>query len=278
VNVKPKICVALDNFETVSDVIQMCKATQEHVDCWKVGLELFVAAGGTKIIERLKAEFSEQEIFLDLKLKDIPNTVEKTIDWIAHATEVAYTTIHVDGGIQMLKRAKDAANGSKMKLLGVTMLTSLEHSDLMRHGIDETDGTMNGRPLIMTDEGEVREMSPEEAVQRHVVRMASIASAFVDGIVCSAHHNEAIMASRSIPRTPLFINPGIRTLDAESKHDQRQVTTPEHAAQVNSHMIVVGRSITEAKDPAIAARTIKDSMASIHENLRKNAELEAALG
>ena len=198
------------------------------VPSWvKVGLELFCAEGPT-IVEAYSKQLS---VMLDLKLHDIPETVHRATARVA-TLGAGMLTVHAGGGRAMLEAAV-AARGAHMKILAVTVLTSLDEADLNAIG--------------------ARGPLPELVEQRARLALA----AGCDGVVASPHEVARI---RSVaPPEFLVITPGVRPAGAD-KGDQKRVMTPREARNVGSDMIVVGRPLRDAQDPAAAARAIVDEL------------------
>ena len=197
----------------------------------KIGTEYFYAHGSDGY--RGLACF-DQPIFLDLKLHDIPNTVASAVRALA-PLEPALLNVHAGGGAAMMQAAANAAKEAKDKgfrapsMLAVTVLTSLEESDLHAMGV-------SGRP------------------SEQVLRLAQLARANgMDGVVCSAHEIELLRAEMGTDFK--LIVPGIRPAGSAT-HDQKRVMTPEDAQQAGADILVIGRAITEAEDPRQAALDI----------------------
>ena len=189
----------------------------------KLGLEFFAANGPAGVAQ--VSEF-ELPIFLDLKLHDIPNTVAKAVQALA-PLEPAILTVHAAGGLAMLENAKAAAS-PRTRVVAVTVLTSLDQKDLAAAGI-------NG--------------SPADQVRR----LAALAqSAGLDGIVCSGEEVGAV--HKAWPEGFLVV-PGVRPAGAGAG-DQKRVVTPRAAIDHGASIVVIGRPITEADDPAAAVRSI----------------------
>jgi orotidine-5'-phosphate decarboxylase len=189
---------------------------------YKVGLELFIAEG-ERAVEMVQARGGR--VFLDLKLHDIPETVARAV---ASATRVnaELLTVHTSGGYEMLSRAAEAAAG-RVKILGVTVLTSLAEDDLRAEGIEQT----------------IPEMVRARA------RIA--ARAGIAGLVCSPHEIEA---ARGAAPGLLIVVPGIRPASgAGAAHgDQKRVATAGQAIANGADYLVVGRPVRDAADPAAA--------------------------
>jgi orotidine-5'-phosphate decarboxylase len=189
----------------------------------KLGLEFFSANGpaGVASIRELGLP-----VFLDLKLHDIPNTVAKAVEAL-RPLEPAVLTVHAAGGRTMLEAAKAAA-GPATKVVAVTVLTSLDGDDLRSIGVQSEPG-------------------------EQVARLAELArSAGLDGIVCSGAE---VGAAHAAWPDGYFVVPGVRPPGADVS-DQKRVVTPRQALQDGASMLVIGRPITGASDPAAAIRDI----------------------
>jgi len=208
------------------------------VDGLKLGLEFF-CANGPDAIRQVSAR--GVPIFLDLKLHDIPNTVAGAVRSVAPLAP-HFLTVHASGGDAMLRAAVNAAGEEahrlglpRMRVLAVTVLTSLDGGDLQAMGV-------NGSP------------------SDQVMRLAALAhNAGIDGIVCSPHE---IAGVRSVlgPDKDIVV-PGIRPVGSAAG-DQKRAATPADAVRAGATALVVGRPITQADDSAAAARLIKAEMAS----------------
>ena len=192
---------------------------------FKVGLELYVAEGPAFVRELEKRGC---EIFLDLKFHDIPNTVAGAVR-SACSLGVSYFNVHCGGGLEMLKaavRARDES-GSKAKLLGVTVLTSL-------------------------DDLAVQEIGFPRSASAQVKTFVELAQeAGLDGVVCSAQ--ELGLVQQLAGKEFITMVPGIRPAGSDAG-DQKRVMTPGEAARAGAHCLVIGRPITGAADPAEALR------------------------
>jgi len=195
----------------------------------KLGLEFFYANGDDGV---LRIAEHETPVFLDLKLHDIPNTVEKAVRALAHL-EPAILTVHAAGGKAMMAAAKSAAP-AETKVVAVTVLTSLDRDDLASIGVDR---------------------SPAAQVKR----FAELAhEAGVDGIVCSGAE---VAAARHAWPDGFFVVPGVRPAGF-AVGDQKRVVTPREAAADGASVLVIGRPITEAPNPR---RAIMDIAASLEQ-------------
>ena len=201
----------------------------------KLGLEFFCANGHEGV---LRIAEHELPIFLDLKLHDIPNTVEKAVHALAPLAP-AVLTVHAAGGRAMLAAAKAAAP-PETKVVAVTVLTSLDTVDLAEAGVIG---------------------SPAEQVQR----LAELArEAGVDGIVCSGAE---VAAAKADWPDGFFVVPGVRPAGAEVA-DQKRIVTPRQALADGASILVIGRPITAAVDPARAIADIAADLTQTKEDAR----------
>lgn len=231
----PPLFVALDT-PSVQRARHLAEAVRTHVGGLKLGLEFF-AANGPEGVSALAA--MGLPIFLDLKLHDIPNTVGKAVSALAPLSP-AVLTVHAAGGSAMLAAAKAAAPTS-CRVVAVTVLTSLDEQDLLAVGVESSTGDQVRRLTDLTR------------------------SAGCDGIVCSGAE---VSDARRSWRDGFFVVPGLRP-SGSSLGDQKRVLTPAEALASGASVMVVGRPITDASDPAEAARSITAS-------LRQAAALTAA--
>jgi orotidine-5'-phosphate decarboxylase len=213
---KRKIFIACDttNPKLLQKIINQSKTNKLKIS-YKIGLELFLSAKGRYFISRLK----NKEIFLDLKLNDIPNTCFAAVESLRDIKNISYLTVHTNGGLDMLKAVKKSSRkiNKKLKILGVTVLTSFSDSSIKKIG-------------------------HTKSIKELVKKQASLAKlAKLDGIVCSGH--EANFLKR-ICKNMEIITPGIR-LSGDSKGDQKRVMTPDQAFKNGATAIVMGRSITK---------------------------------
>ena len=207
---KNKIFVACDtiNISKIKKIIQKTKNSELQVG-YKFGLEFLNSKNGRNFLLKLKNEI----IFADLKLHDIPNTCASTIKAIKDLN-VNYLTIHISSGLQALKAAKKVSN--KTKLIGVTILTSLDDRALKNIGFN-----MNVKKLVL-----------------HQAKLASKAN--LDALVCSA--KEVKIVRKVFKRE--IITPGIR-FDNKNNNDQKRILTPLQAYKNGSDWLVIGRPITK---------------------------------
>lgn len=211
-----KVIVALD-FESTEEVLAFLKEIDQPIFV-KVGMELFYN-GGAPFLKEIKAQ--GHQIFLDLKLHDIPNTVERAMR-ILKGLDVDMVNLHAAGGLEMMQAARRGV-GSDTLLLAVTQLTS-------------------------TSEEEMRsEQLVNATLEESVVNYAKLAEeAGCDGVVCSPLESQII--HKNTQEGFLTVTPGIR-LQSKSDDDQVRITTPAKAKELGSDYIVVGRPITRAENP-----------------------------
>jgi orotidine-5'-phosphate decarboxylase len=222
---KDRLAVALD-VPSEDDAIKLADRLGDTCQWFKVGMELYYAAGNS-IIQKLRDRGFN--IFLDLKLHDIPNTVAGAVRSATKAG-ASLLTIHASGGEAMMTAAAEAASApGSPRLLAVTVLTSMDANQLSGIGITA---------------------SPAE----QVFRLAKLAQrSGIDGMVCSPEE-VAILRRETGPNTLLVI-PGIRPAGSAIE-DQKRIATPARAIRDGASLLVVGRPITRAADPAAAAQAI----------------------
>ena len=223
----PRIIVSLD-FHTIGDAQALVSRLDPGLCRVKVGKELFTLYGPRMIETLLKAGF---EVFLDLKFHDIPNTVAGACRAAAELG-VWMLNLHVSGGRRMLEAGREAVDksGSQPLLIGVTVLTSMDTTDLQEIGI-------------------------ADAADQHVLRLASLArSSGMDGVVCSPR--EVTILRQHLGDKFILVTPGIRPAGTEAG-DQRRVMTPLEAISSGSDYLVIGRPITQAPDPLQALMDIE---------------------
>ena len=219
------IIVAIDqiNFLKASKIV-------DDLDCEicmiKIGSISFNSIGNEIISYANNKGF---DIFLDLKLHDIPNTVKKSIEGLI-SQPIKMLTIHTSGGKEMLIAAMEAVSGTDIKVFGVTALTSLNNDDtkvIFKRNISDQVNTM----LDLAE------------------------SAGIDGVVCSPHELELVNKRKSL----LSITPGIRLQD--SNDDQKRIMTPKEAIDLGADYLVIGRPITKSSN-------IKKSLSNIYESIK----------
>lgn len=210
----------------------------ESVGMFKVGLELFIRSG-PEIIDFIKAS-GTTDVFLDLKLHDIPETVFRAMERIADLG-IAFATVHCGETSRMLEAAVAGAKG-RVGVLGVTVLTSVTSEDIKASGF--------------------REMFYDDMRRLVVKRAATAKAAGCTGIVCSGL--EVKIIKEHFGRDFIAVTPGIRPeWDVAEKHDQRRITTPARAVSDGSDYLVIGRPIRDAKDPKAAAVRIAQEIDTV---------------
>ena len=237
-----KLIVALD-VETTHRALDLFDALRDVVGVFKIGSQLFTAAG-PEIVRQIVARGGR--VFLDLKFHDIPNTVAAAA---VEATRlgVSIFNVHASGGVEMMKRTAAAVAEIaererlvKPKVIGVTLLTSLDQANLKQLGIND---------------------EPPAVVAR-LARLA--ANCGFDGVVASPREI-GIIRETIAKRNFLIVTPGIRS-SAEVTQDQRRTLTAAEAIRAGADYLVVGRPILNAEDPLAAARKI---VAEIHAAMRE---------
>jgi orotidine-5'-phosphate decarboxylase len=202
----------------------------------KIGKELFTQAGPSFVETLVKNGF---DVFLDLKFHDIPNTVASACS-VAADLGVWMINVHASGGRRMMESAREAidkkSQNTKPLLIAVTILTSLDQSDLLEIGF-------SGAPA------------------ENVERLALLAKdSGLDGVVCSP--KEAGLVSKACGKEFALVTPGVR-LAGNAKGDQKRVMTPVDAIQAGSHYLVIGRSITQAVDPHRTLLSINEDIINL---------------
>jgi len=216
------VYVALDTVD-LDRAKAIAAKVKNHVGGIKLGLEFYSANGPDGVREMAALGLP---IFLDLKLHDIPNTVAKAVQAL-HPLQPAILTVHAAGGRAMMEDAKAAA-ASGTKVVGVSVLTSLDEDDLAATGVDGD-------------------------THAQVMRLTALArEAGLDGVVCAGA--EVAAAKKAWP-DGFFVVPGLRPAEGQAG-DQKRVMTPGKALDAGASILVVGRPITQAADPDQAARAI----------------------
>lgn len=227
-----RLIIPLD-VSRLSPALELTRKLGDEVRWVKVGLQLFTGTG-PDAMQSLKS--LGKRLFLDLKLHDIPNTVAGAVESAAH-WHAELLTLHAAGGPAMMRAAREArdrSNQRAMKLVAATVLTSLDGS-------------------------EYPEVYRDSDVRSRVLAFAhGAAEAGLDGVVCSVHELEALHAS-GLPKDFLYITPGIRPAGSPVQ-DQARIATPREALAKGATHLVVGRPITQAEDPAAAARAVLEDM------------------
>jgi len=230
----PLIC-ALDTTD-IDDANQLIEQLRGHIGAIKLGLEFFTANGAAGVRQ---LEHHKIPVFLDLKFHDIPNTVARAIKATAGINSFMMT-VHTSGGRAMLQAAIDASmevsiitGKARPMIVGITVLTSLDQADLAMTGVKDN-------------------------LNDQVLRLADLAqSCRLDGVVCSPYEIAALRKHCGADFT--LVVPGIRP-EGSSKDDQKRTMTPAEAMQKGATHLVIGRPITEAKDPKATAAEILKSL------------------
>jgi orotidine-5'-phosphate decarboxylase len=210
------IIVALD-VESAQEARALVARLGSSIGFYKVGMELYAAAGMDFVRELIAGG---KDVFLDLKLYDIGETVKRTVARIA-ATGVRFTTIHGSGTV--MRAAAEGRDSSNLKLLAVTVLTSFDREDLADLGY------------------------PCAVSELVALRVRRAMEARIDGIVCSPL--EAALVRQTAGPGAILVTPGVRSAGA-GKGDQKRVATPAEALRDGANYLVIGRQVTRAADPA----------------------------
>ena len=222
---KPNIFIACDtdNLEKIRKIIKQSQTSELNIG-YKFGLQFLNSKNGRKFVSSLKNKFT----FGDYKLADIPVTCASAVKAVSDL-KFNYITIHISSGLNAIRAAKKVAGATK--LIGVTILTSLDNKSLKKIGFDK-----NVKKLVM-----------------HQARLA--AKANLDAIVCSPHEIKIV---RKVFKKEI-ITPGIR-LPGDKKEDQKRVMTPKQAFQIGATALVMGRSIIKGN--------VKNNIKKLIENLK----------
>jgi orotidine-5'-phosphate decarboxylase len=220
-----RLIVALDVPNAVQG-LALASRLGDSVSFYKIGLGM-LTGGGLALANELKAERGKR-IFLDMKLFDISATIEAAVRGLA---QYDFDLLTVHGDPHVVRAAKEGAAGSGLKILAVTILTSLDRSDL--------DASL---------------IAPGEVADLVATRAARAFDAGADGVIASPHEAAAI---RAMPEAAgrLIVTPGVRP-EGSARDDQKRVATPAQALAAGADHIVVGRPVWQAHDPAAAARQI----------------------
>jgi len=227
-----RLIVALDVPNALAG-LELARQLGDSVSFYKIGLGM-LTGGGLALANELKQEHGKR-IFLDMKFFDIGATVTAAVRGIAQY-DLDFLTVH--GDPHVVRAARDGAGGSELKILAVTVLTSLDRNDL-------DDGLMRA--------GDLAELTLERA--------ARALEAGADGVIASPQEAAAI---RALPQAmgKLIVTPGVRPLGSASG-DQKRIATPAHALASGADHIVVGRPVWQAQDPRAAACAIVQEIAAI---------------
>lgn len=226
----PRIIVALD-YPDIEKATTTAQKLDPSVCRVKVGKELFTASGPVVIEKLMKLGF---DVFLDLKFHDIPNTASRACRSAA-SSGVWMLNVHASGGRKMLDLCREAIDKCVHSplLIGVTVLTSIGDAEILELGVNS-------------------------GVREQVMRLANLSNECgLDGIVCSP--SDMIVLRREFPTNFSFVTPGVRPLGSP-KHDQVRVMSPSEALRAGADYLVIGRPITESKDPGMALTEINNSL------------------
>ncbi len=216
----------------IEQAASLARQLKDYVGGVKIGLEFFYANGRAGY-EKIAA--TGVPVFLDLKLHDIPNQVAGSLRALMRLEPLpVMVNVHAGGGADMMRAAADAVD-ARTKLIGVTILTSLDNADIAEIGFDPLRDTL-----------------------KHVISMAELArTCGLDGVVCSPRDIESIKAATA----PDFLTivPGIRP-PGSFAGDQKRIATPGAATKAGADVLVVGRPITQSADPVQAARTVYEQV------------------
>ena len=230
---KAPIVLAVDTAD-LQTAIAWVKATQDHVSVFKLGLEFFLTFG-SEGVKAIQAE-TDSDIFLDLKLHDIPHTVSSAAKVVAHLAP-KFLTVHASGGAAMVKAAVDVLPGTN--ITGVTILTSLSETDVVEIGF-------------------------KYAALESATTLATLAvSGGATAIVCSPL--EIVAVRQTVGLAPIIITPGVRPADMVGSDDQQRTMTPEDAIAAGANLVVIGRPIT--KSWAQGAQAMKERAQEIGSSL-----------
>jgi len=223
-----QVILALD-FNDMASTVEMIDLTKEHIGIYKLGLEFYLAHGKSGVKE-IQSRFSGIEIFLDLKLHDIPNTVAGACRSVADLSP-KFLTVHASGGSKMISGASSTL--PNVEITAVTILTSLDKEQMSAMGLNE-----NIENLTLS-------------LAKNAVNSGARA------IVSSPQ--EVSLLRKHLGEKVTLITPGVRPSGAE-RDDQERVMTPREAIEAGADFVVIGRPITKASDPKQAAEAITASL------------------
>ncbi len=228
-DIQDRVIVALD-VPSMDAALEIVNRLGDQVSTYKVGHQLMTAAG-PRVIAALKS--TGKQVFLDLKLHEIPNSVASAVTAAANIG-VDMVTLHASGGTAMMRAAVSASEQTTgIKILALTVVTGMTDADLLDIGVGGT----------VTDQ---------------VVRLASLAAAAgVHGVVASPA--EVSLLRRVLPPDMWIVTPGVRLADAAAD-DQARVGTPAQAVAAGASYIVIGRPIVAAVDPLLALQQVRQQM------------------
>jgi len=222
------VILALD-FNDMASTVEMINLTKEHIGIYKLGLEFYLAHGKSGVKE-IQSRFNGIEIFLDLKLHDIPNTVAGACRSVADLNP-KFLTVHASGGSKMISAASSTL--PKVEITAVTILTSLDKEQMVAMGLNE-----NIENLTLS-------------LAKNAVNSGARA------IVSSPQ--EVSLLRKHLGEKVTLITPGVRPSGAE-RDDQERVMTPREAIEAGADFVVIGRPITKASDPKQEAEAITASL------------------
>ena len=223
-----QVILALD-FSDMASTVEMINLTKEHIGIYKLGLEFYLAQGKSGVKE-IQSRFTDIEVFLDLKLHDIPNTVAGACRSVADINP-KFLTVHASGGSKMISAASSAL--PKVEITAVTILTSLDQEQMLAMGLSE-----NIENLTLS-------------LAKNAVNSGARA------IVSSPQ--EVSLLRKHLGEKVTLITPGVRPSGAE-RDDQERIMTPRQAIEAGADFVVIGRPITKASDPKQAAEAITASL------------------
>ncbi len=223
-----QVILALD-FSDMASTVEMINLTKEHIGVYKLGLEFYLSHGKSGVKE-IQKKFTDNEIFLDLKLHDIPNTVAGACRSVADINP-KFLTVHASGGSKMISAASSAL--PKVEITAVTILTSLDQEQMLAMGLSE-----NIENLTLS-------------LAKNAVNSGARA------IVSSPQ--EVSLLRKHLGEKVTLITPGVRPSGAE-RDDQERIMTPREAIEAGADFVVIGRPITKASDPKQAAEAITASL------------------
>lgn len=237
----PIIFCAIDT-PHLNRAVELAKIVGPVTGGLKLGLEFFCTFG-PQGVEKIREACPSADIFLDLKFHDIPNTVASVVRSVSESLAPAYLNVHASGGVEMMKKAKEAC-AKPTRLLAVTILTSLDQGLL---AIFEKRHIRETEPLTLEDQ------------VRFLATLADECK--LDGAVCSGHEVKLIRDDKNFKKDFILMVPGIRP-EGSDKNDQKRTMTPREAVKAGATHLVIGRPITGAPDPAAAAQKILDEIGS----------------
>ena len=235
-DIKKYLFCAID-FKSMDESEKILSIIKNHIGGIKLGLEFFISNGleGVKYLRKLKLP-----IFLDLKLHDIPNTVNEALN-AALEVQPEYISVHINGGKDMMNLIVRNKRVKNTKIIGITMLTSLDKEDLKDLGIN-----LN--------------------TSNYVKRLAQLAfDSGLNGLVCSPMEVKTI--KKMFPSNFTLITPGIRLKSYNETNDQKRVLSPGDAVKHGSDILVIGRPITKSKDPLLAINRITNDIRKINSHV-----------